>query len=402
MRYHFFQLIVLIFMFLTGCSLKGSEKIVESQEEPVQGQILVWHSFDGKIEEIIQQSFNDYRQLYPNVRIVSEYIPADQLEQEFRQQFNRGLGPDILLTTSGVIPSLIHDNLIPEIDDFDFSSYLPTAMSHVRYQGKIYGIPTSVMTQVLCYNKKKVKSPPQTLTELLQQAKAGYSVGIWSTFTTTFWGVRVFGGKSFNAQGDFVFDQNSWAKWMEWLKNAQSEPNMILTDSIDVLKQAFTNNRLAYVFCDSSQFTDYEQALGKDNLGVTILPGEGNNSAGPILYSRVILFNRMSSPKQQKLSQRLAQFFTNREQIRKRLMILRGSFIPAYQVNINNRLFPLEAILAQQAKTAIAIPLDQIQSALVWVKEGNSLYPQVLAGSITPEDAAQKISETVNQNLSQP
>ncbi len=100
--------------------------------------------------------------------------------------------------------------------------------------------------------------------------------------------------------------------------------------------------------------------------------------------------------------QQLAQFFTNREQIRKRLMILRGSFIPAYQVNINNRLFPLEAILAQQAKTAIAIPLDQIQSALVWVKEGNSLYPQVLAGSITPEDAAQKISETVNQNLSQP
>lgn len=193
MRYHFFQLIVLIFMFLTGCSLKGSEKIVESQEEPVQGQILVWHSFDGKIEEIIQQSFNDYRQLYPNVRIVSEYIPAAQLEPEFRQQFNRGLGPDILLTTSGVIPSLIHDNLIPEIDDFDFSSYLPTAMSHVRYQGKIYGIPTSVMTQVLCYNKKKVKSPPQTLTELLQQAKAGYSVGIWSTFTTTFWGVRVFG-----------------------------------------------------------------------------------------------------------------------------------------------------------------------------------------------------------------
>ncbi|CAD5928281.1 Maltotriose-binding protein [Planktothrix tepida] len=402
MRYRFFKLIILIFLFLTSCSLKGSEKIIASQEQPVQGQILVWHSFEGKIKDMIQQSFNDYRQLYPNVRIVSEYIPADQLEQQFRKQVNQGLGPDFLFTTSGVIPSLIHDNLIPVIDDFDFSSYLPTAMSHVRYQGKIYGIPTSVMTQVLCYNKKKVKSPPKTLTELLQQAKAGYSVGIWSTFITTFWGVQVFGGKSFNTEGDFIFDKNSWAKWMEWLKNAQSEPNMIFTDSIDVLQQAFTNQRLAYVFCDSSQFVDYEQALGKDNLGITILPGEENNPAAPLLYSRVILFNRMSSPEQQQLSQQLAQFFTNREQIRKRLMILRGSFIPAYQVHINSRLFPLEAILVQQAKTAIAIPLDQVQSARVWAKEGSSLYPQVLAGSITPENAAQKISETVNQKLSQP
>ncbi len=402
MRYRFLQLIVLVLIFLTGCSGKDSDILSESQQESIQGQILVWHSFDGKIEEMIQQSFNDYMQLYPNVRIVNEYIPADQLEQEFRQQVNRGLGPDFLLTTSGVIPSLIQDNLIPVINDFDFSSYLPTAMSHVRYQGKIYGIPTSVMTQALCYNKKKVKSPPKTLTELLQQAKAGYSVGIWSTFITTFWGVQVFGGKSFNTQGDFVFDQKSWAKWMEWLKNAQAEPNMIFTDSIDVLQEAFTNNRLAYVFCDSSQFTDYSQALGKDNLGVTLLPGEGNNPAGPILYSRIILFNRMSSPEQQKLSLQLAQFFTNREQIRKRLMILRGSFIPAYQVNVNSRLFPLEAILVQQAKTAIAIPLDQVKSARVWVKEGNSLYPQVLAGNITPEEAAQSIAETVNQKLSQP
>lgn len=402
MRYRFFQLIVLLFIFLTGCSLKGSEKSSESQEEPIQGQILVWHSFEGKIKEMIQQSFNDYVQLYPNVRIVSEYIPADQLEQQFRQQVNQGLGPDFLLTTSGIIPSLIHENLIPVIDDFDFSGYLPTAMRHVRYQGKIYGIPTSVMTQALCYNKKKVKSPPKTLTELLQQAHKGYSVGIWSTFITTFWGVQVFGEKSFNTQGDFVFDQKSWAKWMEWLKNAQTEPNMIFTDSIDVLQQAFTNNRLAYVFCDSSQFADYSQALGKDNLGVALLPGEGNNPAGPFLYSRVILFNRVSSPEQQKLSLQLAQFFTNREQIRKRLMILRGSFIPAYQVNVNSHLFPLEAILAQQAKTAIAIPLDQIKSSRVWVKEGNNLYPQVLAGSITPEDAAQKISNTFHQQLIKP
>lgn len=403
MRYCFLLLIILGLIVLTGCSPKDGEKISEPQPQSIQGQILVWHSFDDKIKDMMQDSLNDYMQIYPNVRIVSEYIPNDQLEQQFRKQVQRGLGPDFIFTASGVIPGLVQDNLIPVIQDFDFSGYLPTAISHVRYQGKMYGIPTSVMTQALCYNKKKVKLPPKTLTELLQQAKTGYSVGIWSNFVATFWGVQVFGGKSFDLQGNFVFDQNSWEQWMEWLKIAQNEPNMVFSDSLEGLEQGFINNRLAYVFCDSSQFPEYSQALGKDNLGVALLPGEGNNSAGPFLYSRVILFNRMSSPQQQKLALKLAEFFTNPEQTRKRLTLLEGSFIPAHQnINVNSRLFPLEAILVQQSKTAIAIPLDQVESVRAWAKMGYSLYPQVLGGSITPEDAADQITETFNQKLSQP
>lgn len=403
MRYRFLQLIILVLIFLTSCSPKDADKISESQSQSIQGQILVWHSFEDKIQDMMQDSLNDYMQIYPNVRIVSEYIPSDQLEKQFRKQVNRGLGPDFVFTASGVIPSLVQDNLIPVIQDFDFSGYLPTAISHVRYQGKMYGIPTSVMTQTLCYNKKKVKLPPKTLTELLQQAKTGYSVGIWSNFVATFWGVQVFGGKSFDLQGNFVFDQKSWGKWMEWLKIAQNEPNMVFSDSIEGLEQGFINNRLAYVFCDSSQFPEYSQGLGKDNFGVALLPGEGNNPAGPFIYSRVILFNRISSPQQQQLAIKLAEFFTNPEQTRKRLSLLEGSFIPAdNNVNVNSRLFPREAILVQQSKTAIAIPLDQVELARVWVKTANSLYPQVLGGSITAQDAADQITETVNQKLSQP
>jgi ABC-type glycerol-3-phosphate transport system substrate-binding protein len=402
LRYRFLSLIILGLILLTGCP-KNTEKRSEPQPQSIQGQILVWHSFEEKIKDMMQDSLNDYMQIYPNVRIVSEYIPKDQLDQQFRKQVNRGLGPDFIFTASGVIPGLIQDNLIPVIEDFDFSGYLPTAISHVRYQGKMYGIPTSVMTQALCYNKKKVKLLPKTLTELLQQAKMGYSVGIWSNFVTTFWGVQVFGGKSFDLQGNFVFDQKSWKQWMEWLKIAQNEPNMVFSDSIEGLEQGFINNRLAYVFCDSSQFPEYSQALGKDNFGVALLPGEGNNSAGPFIYSRVILFNRMSSPQQQQLALKLAEFFTNPEQTRKRLSLLEGSFIPAHKnINVNSRLFPLEAILVQQSKTAIAIPLDQVELARAWAKTGNSLYPQVLGGSISAQDAGAQITETFNQKLSQP
>ncbi len=396
-RYRFLKLIVLVLIFLVGCRVQVEQKSPESQEESMEGQILVWHSFEGKIREMMQASFQDYMRLYPQIKIVSEYIPNEQLEQQFRQQVNQGLGPDFIFTTSGVISNLIQDNLVPPIKDFDFSTYLPTAISHVRYQGKIYGIPTSVMTQALCYNKKKVKSPPKTLTELLQQAKIGYSVGIWSNFVMTFWGIQVFGGKSFNSQGNLVFDQKSWSNWMEWLKIAQTEPNMVFSESIEALQQAFINNQLAYVFCDSSQFVDYEQALGKNNFGVALLPGQGNNSAGPFLYSRAILFNQMSNPKQQNLSLQLAKFFTNEEQTRKRLITLRGSFIPAYQIKLNSRLFPTEAVLVQQSKTAIAIPLDQVKLTQVWVHEGNRLYPQVLAGNLSPEQAAQKIADIVNK-----
>ncbi|HEY9864483.1 MAG TPA: hypothetical protein V6D21_09945 [Candidatus Obscuribacterales bacterium] len=111
----------------------------------------------------------------------------------------------------------------------------------------------------------------------------------------------------------------------------------------------------------------------------------------------------MSSLQQQNLALKLAEFFTNPEQTRKRLTLLAGSFIPAHQnINVNSRLFPLEAILVEQSKTAIAIPLDQVESARIWAKMGYSLYPQVLGGSITAQDAANQITETFNQKLSQP
>ena len=92
MRYRFLSLIILVLIFLTSCSPKDVDTISDSQPQSIQGQILVWHSFEDKIKEIMQDSLNDYMQIYPNVRIVSEYVPNDQLERQFRQQVNRGLG----------------------------------------------------------------------------------------------------------------------------------------------------------------------------------------------------------------------------------------------------------------------------------------------------------------------
>lgn len=398
------KLLKFTFVLSISCSCVFVDTQSQSQtRQRIEGHILVWHSLEDKILEskiaqIAQQNLDDYTRIYPNVKIVNEYVLEKELPELFIKQVKSGLGPDILFSTYNIIPQLVKQRVIEDITNanVDLSYYFPSSLNQARYHGKLYGLPTGLLTQALCYNKDKVKFPPTTLEGLLQQAKTGYSVGILSNFAATFWGVRIFGGKLFDEKDRITFDSDGWAKWMEWLKQAQNEPNMILTDNAIALRQAFTEGKLAYVVCDSQMIAQFFEIFGRDGLGVAVLPGDGDQSAGPFIYARVMLFNRVSSPNQKELALQVAQFVNNTDQMKKRLIALEGSVIPVNKnVKIDDRLFPIEAVLLKQAKTAVFISLDNVELTKKLFVQGEELYQKVLAGDISSTEAASKLSTMI-------
>ncbi|WP_157871818.1 ABC transporter substrate-binding protein [Gloeothece verrucosa] len=390
------QFIGFVLVVLITCSCVSFNIPSQSQtKQRIEGRILVWYSLEGKTAELAQQSLDDYTRIYPNVKIVSEYVPEAQLSDLFIKQVKNGLGPDILFSNYGIIPQLVQEGVIEDLTDanIDVSSYFPSSLNQVRYQGRLYGLPTSLLTQVLCYNKDKVKSPATTLDGLLQQAKTGYSVGIFSNFAATFWGAKIFGGKLFDEQNRVILDGGGWAKWMEWLKQAQNEPNMIFSDNVIALREAFSQGNLAYVVCDSQTITQYFDIFGREGLGVAVLPGDGEQSAGPLIYARVMVFNAVSSASQKELALQVAQFINNTDQMKKRLIALEASFIPVNKnVNINNRLFPIQAVLNKQAKTAVFISLDNIELTEKLFVQGERLYQKVMVGDLSSTEAASQLS----------
>ena len=373
-----------------------------SASNQLSGSILLWH--DETINQAqAQQTVRNYQQINPDVNIVVEIVPKEELLKRFLQQFRSGLSPNILLVDYNLMFEFIRINSLMAIDPkiIDLGDILPAALAQVTYEGKVYGIPVAIFTQVLCYDKNTINKDklPKNLDDILNQAKAGYTFGMSSNFQDTFWGIQIFGGKIFDDQGRFALKPGSWASWMTWLQSAKNLPNIILSRSIAALEKSFMQGNLDYFVCDAASIFNLKKTLVKDNLGVTILPGGTEYPAGPLLYSKVLVIPNNFSPRQTAITLDFARFITNKQQ-QQRGAIDVGSFIPPNKtIRLDRRLFPIQATLEEQARNAVAIPLRDIPKAEIIFPIGETLYQQVLEGTISPKEGGEQLLKLSHQAL---
>ena len=401
-------LIILTLSINVACSRQ--ENLTENQLEELQGSILLWaevppQSTENEIvsnQSALKDRIEEFKELYPEVQVLVEYfLPGESLEL-FQLQAKRGSGPDLLLVnTSYEIVSLIKKKELRAIDEFEinYSQFSDETIKQIRYQDKTYGLPVYLSTQLLCYNKDKVKKTPKTLQELIDQARQGYSVGLVSSLAETFWGAGIFGGKLFDDSGRFaLFEGRGWVRWMEWLVEAQNEPNFILSKNKEVLQNSFIEGQLAYLTCSSRLIPYLMGAMGNNKLGVALLPAEANRPATPLLEVGVLYFNRDSTFKQTQLALKLAKFLSSRQQQEQAQASF--LFIPSNQdATLNQQLFPRRSIMLEQSKSAVSIALDDIEELRVLRKDGKIIYQKVLQGEMTPEQAANELSQTINRQF---
>jgi ABC-type glycerol-3-phosphate transport system substrate-binding protein len=436
-------LVSLLLSLLAACNLATVSP--QSQSPSPSGQILIWHSYDPAtdIAKSLRADLDKYQQLYPTIRVVSEYILPQEFPQRFIEQVQSGLGPDLLLNFAQTIPSLVAaDVLQPVPDSIDLSPYLPKVLQRIRYQGKLYGVPWSLQTQVLCYNQQQLQpgpppdpispasptapavtqpvaqpesaspdgampltadtdpallQPPTTLAELLQQARAGYPVGLVSNLVQTWWGTTSFGGQLLDAQGHVVPKLNGWARWLEWLQQASAVPNVMLNSNPSLLHEAFARGQLTYYVCDSTEIPQLKARLG-EQLRVALLPGEPARPAQPLVSARVLLFSQSSSQAQTRLAADLAQFLTNQAQ-QANMVLTVPAFIPINTgVKLDLRFFPIASILVEQVKISrLMFPIDAIESVQRILQQGESLYDKVMTGTMKPSEVASELSQLLHQ-----
>lgn len=442
------RILLSVLLILTACNTTDWQ---QSQTEPqqIQGQLLVWHPFEDINAKVFNDALTEYERVHTGVRIISEYIPQAQLSERFIKQFQAGLGPDLMVNFSTEIPTLVRAETLQVLDETEIapSSYSSQALTQVRYHGNTYGVPFVAQVRVLCYNRAIVersnpsaaKKPnsdlsssdlpssgpskqkdttnagqpsqtavPTTLQELLQRAQAGYSVGMVSTFADTFWGIQIFGGELHEFDSTASQDANptvsklrGWSQWLDWLRQAANQPNIILGQQRFVLHNAFAQSKLSYYVCDSAEVADFKQTL-KEHFGVALLPSEPGHSAGPLLYTRVLALSRNASPTQTRLAYQLTQFLTNPEQQIKSV-VQSQDFIPVNQgVSINRHVLPIEAVLLDQSKTAVSIPLDDLDKLGPIMTQGEMLFRQAIIGDLTPIEAEAQLIQAMNQEFASP
>lgn len=394
---------------LSACGLPDGGQSAAEQRERLHGQLVLWISFQEsqwteaivtEFKQNVTAAVEEFTEIYEDVDLVLEYVPTKQHVDAFITQVNSGFGPDLVLTRASNIPTLTQAGVLQDLSDheLDVAAFRPEALRQVHFQGKLYGWPLFLHTQVLCYNKTKVKQLPKTLLDLRSQARSGYSVGLVSDFRSTFWGTQIFSGQLLDSKDRAILGPG-WAQWMEWLKSTKDEPNFVLSDDAPALQDAFLEGRLAYLICQSGWIPTFRKKLGKQQFGVALLPGNPQRSAGPALEPSALVFNRVSSENQTQLAYKFANFFTNVAKQRE-LATAFQSLIPVNtKVDIDPRLFPILGVLQQQSQTGIAMPLKmryQLQDAY---RFADTLYDQVLAGELLPAIAADRLVERLNAEL---
>ncbi|MGL5033873.1 MAG: sugar ABC transporter substrate-binding protein [Microcystaceae cyanobacterium] len=400
--------LLLIIICLTGLNGCTNDEITLPSNQ-LEGNLFIWHSLDSAMAKLVNNSFREFEHLNPNVKIQAVYVPKEQIISNFIEQSQKGFGASGIMQLNRNLPALIASKRLQRIpaSAIDENRYYSAAINQVRYQNQLYGIPLGSHTRILCYNQAKLKldedeslrQPPQNLEELTARVKKGYSFGMVSNFEDTFWGVGNFGGSLVNNQGEMVIDLKAWGKWLTWLKQSITQRNfVILRTDHEILDQAFLRGSLTYYVCNSDDIITFKKKL-KDNLKVALLPGNDNFKATPFLYTQALMINRSASDNETKLAIALGKFLTNAEH-QLQGVVQTESFIPTNrQVVMDQAFLPIESVLLEQAKTAVAIPLDNLTKILPHFEVAESLYQSAIAGEISPEKAAQELTQVINRQL---
>lgn len=160
---------------LTGCS-SGSSGTTGADGRQ---QVTMWGSWSGDQVQQIEQmtsAFNDSQDQY-----TVKYVPQELVEQKLLTAIAGGQVPDLVLwdryQTSLYAPKgalqAIDDRVAS--DEVDTDEFYPQALSEMRYDGKLYGLPLLVDNRSLVYNKKLFSdaglTPPTTWEELKTDAE---------------------------------------------------------------------------------------------------------------------------------------------------------------------------------------------------------------------------------------
>lgn len=301
---------IILCLLLSACT-------TQSLSQPYAGRVLLWHSLADEAEQAtLDRVLNRFIDIYEDVEVVSNFVSRDDMLERYQTAAAAGLGPNLVLGQSEWVLTLVENDLIADLSPFDPRTdiYYTGAITNLRYQDGLYGLPLAMRPVALYYNTNLVETPASTLDELLQEAASGNRVAINTRFDRAFWGTQAFGGSLFDSEGRTILNEGGFANWLRWLRSAQDAPGVFLARDAETLVDLFTRQRVAYMVATPDVLPAARAALGEETVGVIPLPSGPGGTSGPLLHVDALMLNPASSANQAGLSMLLARFLTSSEQ----------------------------------------------------------------------------------------
>ena len=188
-----------------GCSSGSSPAASQSGGSTPAGTggtvtLAFWNAYNTVTETPVLNKIviPEFEKENPGIKVDDVNLPYAGLLQKFIAASAAGNPPDLMRSDIAWMPQLASEGTLLDTSKQPWfapieKAALPGPLSTNLYKGDYYGLPDDTNTQVLFWNKTDfaaagIKAPPQTLTELYQDAvkltipsKGQYGLGVDST-----------------------------------------------------------------------------------------------------------------------------------------------------------------------------------------------------------------------------
>ena len=346
---------------------------------------------------------NNLWDVVPGLRIQPALYSEAAVESELERQTFSGLGPDLVMGDARIIQELSEAKLLDTvaITPEQRNSIAPGLLERVtNSRGEVIGLPVSQFLQLACFDKRKLKEPPTTLTGMSKQSGEGQVFGITQNFEDLYWSMSGFKAGSAlvsSLRGKQPTEQQTQrlVSWLSWLRDASYQQNVMFLRDQATLRKQLISGQLHWISCWTSQLPELREAM-KGNLGITSLPAGPAASASPISKLQVWGLGRNSSPRQRQTAEELMQFIVQPWAQKTWALRYRTNYPvnPAAATIINRQIPGIENLYLFKAKQEIKVG-DEIVAAIdanpKLAKTIQNILNEVIFQAITPARASEKI-----------
>lgn len=389
--YKFLSVTLIMGMFLL--SLSGCSNL-QSQNS---NEIVVWCNLSNyevlQVDAVAQQWAKETGK---KVKVLSD--KGDN--RAFIEASKKNMQPDIQFGVShDRMDKLNSEKLLAELPKgfLDESKYIPSALKTVSFNNKLYGAPISIETYALYYNKDKVKTPPETLEELIAQSqKLGFEYDI-NNFYLSFPFIQVNGGYIFNMNNgkyqvnDIGLNNEGSIKGYSMIQD-MVQKYKLMPANIEGIKARnnFKDGKIAFYFSASSDISDIDTS--NINYAVGKLPTYNGKQMSTFVSCKDAFVT--SKSKDRKEVWDLFRYLLDKtpEGLFKtvgRLPALNlDNTIPEVKNNDKEKMF------IKQAEFGDLIPnVAEIQA----LQSSNKIYMLLTAGKISPKECGARIEHEIRE-----
>lgn len=373
--------VMLLTAALAGCSRDAST------DAALHGRVLLWHTWNEADTIVLENVIDQFEELHPGVVVITAAIPSADMPEQFTDAARQGLGPNLLIGSSDWLPALAAQGQLRDLRPLgvDTAEFMPVAGFDVRYGEGLYGLPLSVQTHALIYNREEITQPPLTFDEMRNEANTATPVALPAGFLRAYWGIATRGGPLFTRDGRFTLADSGFESWLALLAEIQQETGIIINTDQETLRQLMVEGRADYLVGELSDVYALQEALGADAVGVTRLPEGPDGRASPLLEVEAVMLGTVSSDNQERVALELARFLTRPQQ--NATFLREARRVPAnIRVSVDPRVYPVLGAFYNQARTAVMLPNTLDQETIFEI--GDRAYANVLSGIMTPAESA--------------